>query len=367
MFFHSKPRPQLASFYVFFRHFGRASLLFALVTGLALFSSISKPKVPSGKLKNLPEESKPHKCPSTRYPPVYNFLHLHKTAGNSLKRTLFAFAGRNNLTLFHTCHMPESSQMLFRMFNPRKSPGSLDCNLDVLRYLPPQNRNDINVIVGHQTHGVHSLFYPRPVRYFTFVRHPIFRKTSHFYHFESPNASLAEYLLTRNRNYMTKRLSPQRPISELSLQIRNRIFDVDPFALNAALDAAISHLLANFFFIGLQERHAESLCVLSRILIRACRGGSEDSISVPRLVDSFPLMPRRRAVEYEKVREHTNKAVQRLPQNVLRKALHAEAADVTLYHFAKQLFEAKLAHYPECRVAATPLPMALQRILSASK
>lgn len=365
MAFSSKLQPRLCRFFIFFRHFGRASL-FALVAGLTLLSSLHESKVPFGKLKSLPEESYPYQCPSTRYSPVYNFLHLHKTAGNSLKRSLFAFATRNNLTIFHTCHTDESRHTLLGVFSLTKNSGSLNCNLDVLSALPAQNRSAINVIVGHQTHGVHSLFYPRPVRYFTFVRHPIFRKTSHFYHFEPPNASLTEYLLTRNRNYMTKRLSPREPISELSLQIRSRILDVDPFALNAALGAASSHLISNFFFVGLHDRHAESLCILSRILNRACRTGTRDSGLTARLAHSFPLDPHRLTLEVENIRGHTNKAVQRLPQSVLRKALHAEAADVTLYHFAEQLFESKLSHYPECRLAATPASVAWQHVLSAT-
>lgn len=366
MFLSSKTRFQLSFIHIFFRNFGRLSLLLTLVAAMIFFSPLRKPPVPPRQLVDLPEESYPYQCPSTRFSPLYIFLHLHKTAGNSLKRSLFAFAVRNNLTLFHTCHTSKSQFSSLWIFNSHKIPGSLDCNLDVVHDLSPRSRAAINIIVGHQIHGAHTLFRPRPVRYFTFVRHPVFRKTSHFYHFESPNASLAEYLLTNNRNYMTKRLATREPLSELSLQIRSRIFDMDPFALNAALEAAMSHVLTDYFFIGLQERHVESLCVLSRILNRACRTGFDNTGPATRLVDSFPLVPRRMSAESENIRGFTNKAVQRLPLTVLRKTLRAEAADVKLYQFAQQLFEAKLANYPECRLPVTPLPLAWQRIATAS-
>lgn len=314
----------------------------------------------------LPEESPPHHCPSTRHAPLYVFLHLHKTAGNSLKQALHGFAARNDLTIFHTCHRSKPGfKFLSWLLNRQTDPSSFDCNLDEVWGVSRFNRSKIDLIVGHQYFGVHALFHPRPARYFTFIRHPVFRKTSHFLHFESQNASLTEYLITKNRNYMTKRLATHEPSSDVTLYFRSRMVDVDPFALNAALSAAKSHLLRNFFFVGLYHRRTESVCVLSIILNRACRSGSLNNGYYPRLTNSRPLKPEQILRETANVRGHTDRVVQALPKDVLRKVAQAEAADMMLYEMAEKLFEAKLAHYPECREIATPPPPSWQYVTAA--
>lgn len=332
-----------------------AAFFIALVL-IVVLSSPFKSHSQSEQLLSLPEEQPPYRCPSTHHRPVYIFLHMHKTAGNNLKQALFAFASRNNLTLYHTCHraLPDSRFVAWWL-NRRKTATSLDCNLDHLRTLPLLNRSRFHFVVGHQHHGVHNLFQPRPPRYFTFLRHPIFRKTSHFLHFESPNASIAEYLISQNLNYMTKRLATRAPASELSLHFRSRAIDVDPFASRAALSAAKAHLTSNFFFVGLHHRYAESMCVLSHILNLACRNGhfKRDKASLDQLAHAFPMRPRRISRARVNVRGKTISTVSSLPSEVLKKALRAEGADMQLFHFAEQLFEAKLTQYEHCRERAS--------------
>lgn len=329
-----------------------AVIVIALVL-LVVLTQRLLPSSPTSRLVTLPEELSPHKCPSTRNPPLYVFLHMHKTAGNALKNALFAFATRNNLKLFHTCHqaVPDSPLVAWWL-NREKSLTSLDCNLDALQNLPAPNRSAISFIAGHQHHGAHTLFPTRPPRYFTFLRHPLLRKASHFLHFEPANASITDYLLTRNRNYMTKRLATRVPSSDLALHFRATAIDTDPFAAAAALAAAKGHLTRHFFFVGLHHRYAQSLCVLAHILNRACRDGNVNAKQAgkvdARLASVFPLHPERIATHHVNVGGRTDSVVASLPEKVRQKVLEAEAIDVQLYKFAEQLFEAKLALYTQC-------------------
>lgn len=327
----------------------------AVLVVMLTFSSTSSPHVV--KLQSLPEELPPYQCPSTRRRPIYIFQHLHKTGGNNLKRALFAFASRNNLTLYHTCHPPiPDSALMAWWLNRQKSFTSLDCNLDLLSKLPRRNLSAIHFIVGHQHHGAHALFPKFSPRYFTFLRHPLLRKTSHFLHFESKNESLVGYLLARNRNYMTKRLATRSPASQFTLDLRERIIDADSFASRGALSAARTHLLRNFFFVGLHHRYAESVCILAHILNRACRcgrTGSGNSVhSADRLASAFPLRYRRVAAARANVGGRTKVAVAALPYHIREKVLFTEAEDLYLFRLAEKLFEQKLQQYEQCRDTA---------------
>lgn len=213
--------------------------------------------------------------------------------------------------------------------------------------MPRGKRNQIDLVMGHQFVGGHTLFPGRDVRYFTFVRHPLARKVSHFIHFErgkSGRRSLARYLVERNRNYMTKRLATDVRAGELATDLRARFVDLDSFAARAALRAAKRNLVDRFFFVGLQERYTESVCVLSRILNAACgRDG--------RLAKEFAMRPERIVATRENERGETQHRIETLSPSVMSAALRAEDADVQLYGFAERLFEEKLQRYSECRNA----------------
>lgn len=363
----NKPRPRAKSVLVFI----------AILSLLALSRRSTPSSSAYTRLSPLPEQEPPHKCPSTKHRPLYIYAHLHKTGGNTLKRVFFAFARRNNLTLYHTCHRPLPSSLLTAWwFNrpyheqSKSSNTSLDCNLDHLTSLPHPNRSDIDLIVGHQHHGVHKLFKHRVPRYFTFVRHPLYRKASHYLHFEnararnssrspssSRNSSFTEYMLSQNCNYMTKHLATHSPTSELGLYFRARAIDADPYAARAAFMSARANLMRHFFFVGLHHRYAESVCVLFNILARACRYGSLDSRSVEhfsqKLYTSF--MPNLRALDRLKdnVRGKTRDAVQSLPHDVRQRVLLVENLDLHLFHLAEALFEQQLNNYEQCKGVTT--------------
>lgn len=208
--------------------------------------------------------------------------------------------------------------------------------------LPADRRAKLDLIMGHQFVGAHSLFPARDVRYFTFVRHPLIRKTSHFLHFEGAQSMkrLGTYLIERNRNYMTKRLATDVFPSEVGADLQGRFVDVDNFATRAALRAAKRNLQERFFFVGLVERYRESVCVLDKLLRVAC--GREGKLArigfkVEKVVGAR-----------ENSRGGTNEWVNRLSKQVKSAALRAESADIALYRFAEMLFERKLSQYPEC-------------------
>lgn len=314
-------------------------LLFSTITLLLLLlSTTSSPKSPH--LRILPEELPPHTCPPT--PPLYVFLHLHKTAGNALKRALFAHANLNNLRLHHTCHStrPDNFWQAW-WFNRRKSAGvGFDCNLSKLAALSTSRRAIIDIIIGHQHLGVHAFYPRRPVRYMTMLRDPLSRKVSHFRHFErnGTQSQLIHYLIERNRNYMTKRLATDGYTGEIMSDVRSRFIDVEAFATRAALRAAKRNLLTRFFFVGLQERHEESMCLLSAILKQAC-GRYGHMRHVLRTRDS------KQEGDWGAATQETLRA---LPDHVLTAARRAEGADAELYVYGKQLFEERMARYPEC-------------------
>lgn len=310
-------------------------------------------------------------------PPVYVFVHLHKTAGNNLKIALIGFAKRNGLKLYHTCHRAVPDSRFARWwFNRRKDPDGIDCNLAQFADLPRQQRLNYDLIVGHQSIGVHSLIHPRDARYFTFLRHPLRRKISHYAHFEASSAlrnitkmltsstirssavsklqpellhalhdeqsHLTRYLTQENRNYMVKRLSAGSYTSEIGADIRARFVDVDVFAARAALRAAQRNLVKRFFFVGLQERYEESMCILASILNSACyRNGRHAS--------RRPFDPQKVVQSHVNERETSQVLLDSLPQFLSKATLRAEDLDVRLYKFAQALFEDELRRYPHCK------------------
>lgn len=299
-------------------------------------------------------------------PPVRVFLHLHKTAGNNLKVSLAGFARRNGLKLWHTCHPAERDTMLEHLYFRRtpKPANATDCNLKPFARRAASERVSMDFISGHQYLGAHSLLIPRTSAYFTFLRHPLRRKVSHYAHFElSPqlraaNATLhtltelllaerprlARYLLHENRNYMTKRLAAGAYSSELLTDIRSRLVDNNLLFARSALRSAQSNLQSRFFFVGLQERYAESLCVLAQKMNSGCflslgrHGRLQKRLRFNKIATSTINQ-----------REISSLILSSIPNNLARHTLMAENLDLRLYNFAVSLFEKQLKHHPQCR------------------
>lgn len=304
----------------------------------------------------------PNALSSSGKRPTYVFLHLHKTAGNNLKIALFGFARRNNLTLYHTCRPSQGESLLLSWwFRRRKRAGvDYDCDLAQFASMPYGRRNSFDLIVGHQYFGIHTFIPEREVLYFTFLRDPLVRKISHYEHFESTDGSVTskvstieerklwKYLQQSNRNYMVKRLSTTTPPSEIVALLRSRIFDSSTSAARAALLQSQRNVAAWFFMVGLQERYAESLCVLSKILNSACfyQHGFHG-------LEGKGLKWARVAKQRTNSRGMVLRVLNAIPPTERAHAISAENLDTDLYGFATTLFERKLADHPECRQLST--------------
>ncbi len=281
-----------------------------------------------------------------RPPPMRVFVHLHKTAGNNLKAALGAFARNNHLRAWHTCHRPRSDTIWERLYFRRKpkSRNATDCDLYPFTRLGLPQRCAFDLVFGHQHVGVHTLVEPRLVRYFTFLRHPLARKVSHFAHFEYDDVRhtlLIDYLLHANRNYQTKRLAGGATASEISNDARSRLVDASRNAGYAALRAAIHNLDDRFFFVGIHERYAEGLCVLTSMLNEACWAHAPTGLKRP---------IRWQSIAHSRMNVHPRSAklFDSLAPHIVRAALVAENLDVQLYEYAKKKFELMLTRYPQC-------------------
>lgn len=306
-------------------------------------------------------------CRNSSILPTYVFLHLHKTGGNNLKVALIGFANRHKLKLYHTCRPAEAESGLQRWYFQRnKNPlHDADCDLYNFAKLPVEQRNSFDIIIGHQYYGVHHLIPGRDVRYFTILRHPLARKVSHFIHFNIPvgragsipprglhanaplNNEILDYLTQNNLNYMVKRLSLPGTSSEIVLSLRSSLIDHVPYYGIRLLQSAQKNIASSFFFVGVYERYAESICVLSNSLNNACYK-TEDGVNTltGKLLNASKIA--RAAIN---VRNKTKAFMAILSNEGRSAALKAEKLDMMLYISALKAFNLALHRFPECRKA----------------
>lgn len=290
------------------------------------------------------------RCDTGTPPPVRVYVHLHKTGGNTLKAALGGWARHNAFRAYHTCHdaIPDGwlSSLYFR--RGPKPLNATDCNLDKFSSLRHEEREEYDLIYGHQHVGVHALMERRAV-YFTFIRDPVSRKTSHYGHFESGagadvgGVSLHDYLLHKNLNYQTKRLAPKTVHSEVVHDVRSRLVDGNRHAARAALSAALHNLNTRFFFVGVHERYRAGLCVLSAMLNDACWLGDEGGVRYPLRSSYIARMHLNR-------RGETERLVRQLTPSMRAAVYDAEYLDNALHRYATRRFAALLRRYPHCDI-----------------
>lgn len=296
--------------------------------------------------------------------PSYVFLHLHKTAGNNLKVALFGFAKKNHLRLYHTCR-PSTGDSLFLswwFWRSKRIRIDYDCNLAEFASFSYSQRNSYDLVVGHQYAGIHTLMPERNVLYFTFVRHPLARKVSHFQHFEvEPRVSwndkhgsrarvLQAYLLYRNRNYMLKRLDLMGASSEVWTSLKSSAVDLFPPVRQVLLRQAEQIVEERFMFVGLQERYSESLCILGSMLNSACYSRNESDLSGVSALHGKKLNAAQIAKGHENYRGHTDRVIRDLPADVRRATELVEGGDMAIYERTVKRFAAQLAQHTECQV-----------------
>lgn len=171
------------------------------------------------------------------------FLHLPKTGGSTLSRILERhYSPRETLTL--------------------DAPG-----LAELKTLPDAQRARYRLIQGHLYFGLHRLV-PGASTYVTFLRRPVERVLSFYYHASSkPDHYLYPSLTTERLNLKTLLA---RNLTEELCNLQTRMLageeweDPQRIVTRAALDQAKANLRSHFRFVGLMEEFDASLLLLHR-------------------------------------------------------------------------------------------------------
>lgn len=172
------------------------------------------------------------------------FLHLTKTAGGTLKHALSQIDNY-------------SVQMLY---------GPSD-----IERIAQSNLNEIDMVYGHSVFGIHEgLRFGAVPRYMCFMRHPVTRTISHYYHLRNVdrgpvgdkirassdiNDFFANYSHWEFSNFMVKIISglgPRKPEEGVN-----------------AYQLAIGNIVQHFDFVGFQEYFPLSLKKLSANIGRA--------------------------------------------------------------------------------------------------
>lgn len=239
--------------------------------------------------------------------PTLLFLHLPKSGGTTLRHVLERqFPPDRSLAAYPT---PESHADTRR--GRRTIPPAL-------RGLTPEARSRFRLVSGHFSYGLHELF-AGPCRYLTFLREPVERVVSLYYHARShpdhamhslihdEGLSLAD-LLREDLNALEYDNAQTREVFGLELE--------EPFRRAVAQDAdgvlrqAVRHLDEHFDAVGVMEAFDASLLVAAR------RFGWRDVHYTVRNVTSRPSRRPEDAAEVRRmIRQH----------NRLDEQLHAYA------------------------------------------
>lgn len=209
-------------------------------------------------------------------------------------------------------------------------------DLTRLKQLPDADRGQLGLIISTLPYGIHDLL-PRPVRYFTVLRHPVKRAISYYYSVKrTPGHRLYDAIHQENLDVNAFIRSRSRNIRELN-NLQTRMLSglgagwgkdqVD----ESDLDLAITHLRQDFHAIGLTERFDESI-----LLMQA------------RLGWGLPLYESQNVTAYHQARDTVH------PETIEMIKAH-NALDMRLYQAAESLFDEQLAaHVPDAaRRAAT--------------
>ena len=264
------------------------------------------------------------------------FLHIHKTAGTSLRGLLlrqFA-AGRVHLMDQHYFRVQQA--------------------VDALAAREVEERRRIDLLVGHVAYGIHALL-PRPSTYLTVLREPVARTLSEYYFVRSAPAPYIRGVLNAKRelsnyerqfqehlrrdstpaNSLEAFLEMLRGSAALNLQTRmiggfvarGGYLRPYPPLPAAALQTAKNNLRDNIAICGLVERFDESV-----LLMQATLGWRSACYTVENA--------RRGELHRVPVSKATLSMIER----------HC-ALDIELYDYARALFEERLRELPDLTAA----------------
>ncbi|NQV55355.1 MAG: sulfotransferase family 2 domain-containing protein [Rhodospirillales bacterium] len=172
--------------------------------------------------------------------PFYLFLHIHKTAGTTLRYIVDQQFGPENVITY--CNQP-SIQLLE--------------NLDAMLTTHPNYR----AVIGHFKYGLHKKV-SGPTRYITFLRHPVARTISQY---KESLINQRERLEGSDGKIMSLAESVAANPEYYSDYQANYLVgdDFQPSPVNTLSGAALDNLGDNFAAVGLVEYFDQSVALMS--------------------------------------------------------------------------------------------------------
>ena len=175
------------------------------------------------------------------------FYHIPKTAGSSFYSVAYENFDRSSLFIV------DSSQTGHR------------ASLEKVRSLPVEEKQKLRFILGHGTFGLHAYF-QQPCAYITFLRDPIARMCSDFYHLTRTDAEIPERVAFKTS---TPELDDclkegelhygRNPYVKMLLGIKDRRYE----ATLEDLEKADHTLLEQFALVCPTDRFDEGLVLLN--------------------------------------------------------------------------------------------------------
>lgn len=260
-------------------------------------------------MTNLPSGSNPGNENLDRQSVTVVFLHIPKTAGQTLYAILDREYGRQNIYTFQGGRQ------------------RLKQSIAEFCALPMAARNSFALLRGHISFGVQAHI-SRPFRYITMLRDPVTRIISHYYYVQKTTShALHEQVTTQNmslRDYVTADLSSE--LDNGQTRLLSGVGNSVPIGecTTDLLEQAITNIESHFVTVGLTERFDESV-LLMKVLLRWRK---------------MPLYTKKNVSKRPLTRDNPSEEVIRLIR--MRNQL-----DCKLYTYAQQRFDRQITALPE--------------------
>jgi hypothetical protein len=233
--------------------------------------------------------------------PAVIFLHIPRTGGTTFQRIPERNYERNETLTFNGARHREEIERFAK--------------------LPESARARYKFIQGHLYFGFHR-FVPGNSTYVTFLREPIARALSFFSYARSHSDHYLHRLLTEEQlglaTLLERRATPEL-FNQQTRMIAGDQSNPDRQLDRGALERAKQNLQTNFSFVGLTEEFSASLILLARVL------GWRLPFHVKRNAT-------RKKIQLDRIDARTHALLR-----------EANALDLELYEFARELFDAQVS------------------------